>query len=97
MSTEPDESSIERLPAADQAAILTTLGALSAAFEHRDAEVLEGAYSDDADWVNAFGTVKKGGPAIVAYLRGLFADANGGRSRAEPPARRTCRRLQEVP
>ena len=33
-------------------------------------------YSADADWVNAFGSVKKGSEEIVAYLRGLFADGN---------------------
>ncbi|BBY24260.1 hypothetical protein [Mycobacterium stomatepiae] len=29
------------------------------AFDERDAEPLLDVYSDDADWVNAFGTVKR--------------------------------------
>jgi uncharacterized protein (TIGR02246 family) len=45
-----------------------------------------GVYSADADWVNAFGSVKKGSDEIVAYLRGLFADTNfnAGTLRAPP-------------
>jgi len=50
--------------------------ALLTGFRERDADKLDGIYSADADWVNAFGSVKKGGPEIVAYLRGLFADDN---------------------
>jgi uncharacterized protein (TIGR02246 family) len=34
------------------------------------------AGTDDADWVNAFGSVKHGRQEIITYLRGLFADAN---------------------
>src|SRR5262249_36117522 len=52
-------------------------------------------YSDDADWVNAFGTVKKGGPAIVEYLRGLFADPNFARGRQVAPPESTFRRLTD--
>ena len=37
------------------------------------------AYSDDADWVNAFGTVKRGRDDIVEYLRGLLRDQNFNR------------------
>jgi hypothetical protein len=46
-------------------------------------------YSDDADRINAFGTVKHGRDDIVADLRGLFADANFDRAssqgRRRPP------------
>jgi uncharacterized protein (TIGR02246 family) len=45
-------------------------------FQERNAQKLFGVYSSDADWVNAFGTVKKGSDEILAYLRGLFADDN---------------------
>jgi hypothetical protein len=48
-------------------------------FDARDAEPLQGVYSDDADWVNAFGTVKRGRDDIVEYLRGLFRDQNFNR------------------
>jgi len=64
------------LPTTDQEAIGKTLLTLLKAFDDRDAEPLRNVYSEDADWVNAFGTVRKGGAAIVEYLRGLFADSN---------------------
>lgn len=67
---------ISDLPQADQDAIAVTLLNLVTGFRERDASKLVNVYSDDADWVNAFGTVQKGGPAIIAYLKGLFADDN---------------------
>jgi len=45
-------------------------------FRERDASKLLNVYSDDAEWVNAFGTEKHGATQIVDYLRGLFADSN---------------------
>ena len=77
---------ISSLPQADQDAIGVTLIALMTGFRERDAEKLVGIYSSNADWVNAFGTVKKGGEEIVAYLRGLFSDANfnAGQLKAPP-------------
>ena len=62
------------LPPADQEAIGKTLLTLLKAFDERDAEPLRHVYSEDADWVNAFGTVKRGRDEIVDYLRGLFRD-----------------------
>ena len=77
---------ISSLPQADQDAIGGTLISLLSGFRERDAEKLVGIYSADADWVNAFGTVKKGGAEIVEYLRGLFSDANfnAGELKAPP-------------
>jgi uncharacterized protein (TIGR02246 family) len=77
---------ISSLPQADQDAIATTLISLMAGFRERDADKLVGIYSIDADWVNAFGTVKKGGQEIVEYLRGLFSDDNfnAGQLKAPP-------------
>jgi uncharacterized protein (TIGR02246 family) len=77
---------ISSLPQSDQDAIGVTLIALMTGFRERDVEKLVGIYSSDADWVNAFGTVKKGGEEIVAYLRGLFSDANfnAGQLKAPP-------------
>jgi uncharacterized protein (TIGR02246 family) len=77
---------ISSLPQADQDAIGATLISLLTGFRERDAEKLVDVYSTDADWVNAFGTVKKGGEEIVTYLRGLFADANfnAGELKAPP-------------
>jgi uncharacterized protein (TIGR02246 family) len=73
------------LPQADQDAITTTLLSLSAGFQSRDVNQLAGVYSADADWVNAFGTVKKGSDQIVSYLRGLFADDNFNAGTLEAP------------
>ncbi len=79
-------ASFSELPAADQEAIGKTLLTLLKAFDDRDAEPLRTVYSVDADWVNAFGTVKRGRDAIVEYLTGLFADANFNRGElAGPP------------
>jgi uncharacterized protein (TIGR02246 family) len=71
-----ETAGLSSLPQADQDAIATTLLGLQAGFRERDADKLTGVYSADADWVNAFGTVKKGSDEIIGYLRGLFADAN---------------------
>ena len=71
-----DPNDLSSLPQADQDAIGTTLISLLTGFRERDAEKLVGIYTADADWVNAFGSVKKGGDEIVEYLRGLFSDDN---------------------
>ena len=74
------------LPPADQEAIGKTLLMLLKAFDDRDAAPLRRVYSDDADWVNAFGTVKRGRDEIVDYLTGLFRDDNFNRGElAGPP------------
>ena len=74
------------LPPADQEAIGKTLLTLLKAFDDRDAAPLRRVYSDDADWVNAFGTVKRGRDEIVDYLTGLFTDDNFHRGElAGPP------------
>jgi uncharacterized protein (TIGR02246 family) len=67
------------LPPADQEAIGKTLLTLLKSFDDRDAKPLRGVYSEDADWVNAFGMVKRGRDEIVDYLTGLFADDNFNR------------------
>ena len=77
---------LSSLPQADQDAIGRTLIDLLTGFRERDADTLVGVYSADADWVNAFGTQKKGREEIVAYLRGLFGDNNfnAGQLKAPP-------------
>jgi uncharacterized protein (TIGR02246 family) len=76
MTLAADSNDISSLPQADQDAIGATLISLMTGFQERNAETLVGIYTSDADWVNAFGTVKKGGDEIVDYLRGLFSDDN---------------------
>ena len=95
MADEPILSGLDAFPAADQAAIATTLGALLTGFMERNADALAAVYSDDADWVNAFGTTKKGGPEIVEYLRGLVADANFDQGKLAAPPESTLRRLTD--
>jgi uncharacterized protein (TIGR02246 family) len=73
------------LPPDDQQAIGKTLLTLLASLRNRDAESLQAVYSDDADWVNAFGRVKRGREEIVGYLTGLFADDNFNRGQPEGP------------
>ena len=77
---------LSSLPQADQDAIGVTLMALLSGFQERNADKLVGVYSADADWVNAFGTVKRGRDEIVDYLTGLFRDDNFNRGElAGPP------------
>ncbi len=81
------------LPPDDQRAIGKTLLTLLASFRNRDAEALRAVYSRDADWVNAFGTVKRGCDDIVDYLKGLFDDDNFNRGEPEGPPETTFRVL----
>jgi uncharacterized protein (TIGR02246 family) len=81
------------LPTDDQQAIGKTLLTLLKAFRDRDAEALHTVYSDDADWINAFGTVKRGREDILDYLRGLFADDNFNRGEPEGPPETSFRVL----
>jgi len=81
------------LPPDDQQAIGKTLLTLLSGFRNRDADALRAVYSDDADWVNAFGTVKRGRDEIVDYLKGLFADDNFNRGEAEGPPETSFRVL----
>lgn len=71
---------------ADAEAIGDTLTRLAEGFARRDVTMLEGVYTEDADWTNAFGTTVKGSKAILAYLERLFADPRfrAGRMRGAP-------------
>jgi uncharacterized protein (TIGR02246 family) len=80
-----DPIEFSSLPQADQEAIVTNLLALSSGFQARDVNHLTGIYSADADWVNAFGTIKKGRGQILSYLQGLFADDNFNAGNLEAP------------
>jgi uncharacterized protein (TIGR02246 family) len=81
------------LPPDDQQGIGKTMLTLLAGFRNRDAEALRAVYSWDADWVNAFGTVKRGRDDIVDYLKGLFADDNFNRGEPEGPPETSFRVL----
>jgi uncharacterized protein (TIGR02246 family) len=93
MTSESVSGEISSLPQADQDAIGVTLISLMTGFRERDAEKLVGIYSADADWVNAFGTVKKGAEEIVHYLRGLFSDPNFGAGQLKAPPETSLRVL----
>jgi uncharacterized protein (TIGR02246 family) len=86
-------TNFSQLPPADQEAIGKTLLTLLKAFDDRDVEPLQGVYSEDADWVNAFGTVKRGRDEIVDYLRGLFGDDNFNRGGLTGPPETSSRVL----
>lgn len=76
MTTEHPPGGVSALAPRDQEAIAWTLTSLLAGFSERNVDKLADVYTDDADWVNAFGSVKHGRQEIITYLRGPFADAN---------------------
>ena len=84
---------LSSLPQDDQDAIGVTLMALLSGFQERNADKLVGVYSADADWVNAFGSVKRGADEIVEYLRGLFADDNFNAGTVKAPPETSFRVL----
>lgn len=84
---------LSSLPQADQDAIGVTLTSLLTGFQERNADKLVDVYSADADWVNAFGTVKRGAAEIVEYLRGLFADSNFNAGNVKAPPETSFRLL----
>jgi uncharacterized protein (TIGR02246 family) len=84
---------LSSLPQVDQDAIGVTLMALLSGFQERNADKLVGEYSADADWVNAFGSVKRGADEIVEYLRGLFADDNFNAGTVKAPPETSFRVL----
>jgi uncharacterized protein (TIGR02246 family) len=93
MAAADSNDSSSPLPQADQDAIGTTLISLLTGFRERDAEKLVGIYTSDADWVNAFGSVKKGSDEIVEYLRGLFSDSNFNAGTVKAPPETAMRVL----
>jgi uncharacterized protein (TIGR02246 family) len=72
----------------DEAAVGAVLVALGHAFRELDAASAAPLYTDDADWVNAFGTARHGRDEIVSYLERLFADERfaAGKPVAPPQA-----------
>ncbi len=89
----PHSPDLASLPQADQDAIAATLLSLMDGFRQRDVDRLAEVYSADADWVNAFGTVKHGSAEILSYLRGLFADDNFNAGTLKAPPDTTIRVL----
>jgi uncharacterized protein (TIGR02246 family) len=85
MAAETESNDLSTLPQADQDAIGVTLLSLMSGFSERNVDKLAGVYAADADWINAFGTAKRGSTEIVEYLRGLFADDNFNAGQLEAP------------
>ena len=95
MTAEHSPAGLSALATRDQEAITRTLTSLLAGFRERDADKLTDVYSDDADWVNAFGSVKQGRQEILTYLRGLFADANFNAGTLKAPPQSSIRVLTD--
>ena len=95
MTAEHLPAGLSALATRDQEAITRTLTSLLAGFRERDADKLTDVYSDDADWVNAFGSVKQGRQEILTYLRGLFADANFNAGALKAPPQSSIRVLTD--
>jgi len=93
MTTEHPPAGVTALTPRDQEAITRTLTSLLAGFSERDVGKLADVYNDDADWVNAFGSVKHGRQEIITYLRGLFADANFNAGTLKAPPQSSIRVL----
>jgi uncharacterized protein (TIGR02246 family) len=93
MALEGDFGDLDSLPRSDQDAVTKTLSALLEGFQQRNADRLTGIYSSTANWVNAFGTSKRGGTEIVAYLRGLFSNDNFNAGTLKAPPESTLRVL----
>ncbi len=87
MTAAADSNDISSLPQADQDAIGATLISLMTGFRERDAEKLVGIYTPDADWVNAFGTAKRGGDIDRLVQRPR---------RPGPPSLTLCRRRATI-
>ncbi|MFZ0081141.1 MAG: SgcJ/EcaC family oxidoreductase [Trebonia sp.] len=95
MTAEHSPAGLSALATRDQEAITRTLTSLLAGFRERDADKLTDVYSDDADWGNAFGSVKQGRQEILTYLRGLFADANFNAGTLKAPPQSSIRVLTD--
>jgi len=54
--------------AQDEAAVRAVIDHWRQAWELFDGSVLNGDYTDDADWLNAFGVKQKGNAAIVEFV-----------------------------
>jgi uncharacterized protein (TIGR02246 family) len=93
VADEVNPNDLSALSQADQDAIGVTLLSLLSGFRERNADALVDVYSDEAHWVNAFGSVKKGGAEIVPYLRGLFGSDNFNAGTLKAPPDTTIRVL----
>lgn len=90
MQLQIDEASRARLSPDDQQAMSKALALLMRGFTERNADLLADVYSEDADWINAFGSRKRGAAEIVAYLRGLFTDGNFNEGELIAPPTSLC-------
>ena len=95
MTTQLGLEGLESVASGDQVPLVSTLSALFVGFDTRNADLLESVYTDDANWVNAFGSVKVGSKEIVEYLRGLFADKNFNNGTHATPPRSMLRKLSD--
>ncbi|MEE4211457.1 MAG: SgcJ/EcaC family oxidoreductase [Parvularcula sp.] len=73
----------------DAAAVRRVLGILGQGWGAGDAEMVSSVYSDNAEWMNAFGQIRRGSAAIEEYLADLWDgeadDVAEGEQRDEQP------------
>ncbi|MEM1381720.1 MAG: SgcJ/EcaC family oxidoreductase [Pseudomonadota bacterium] len=62
----------------DRRAISTLLTMTGQAWAEGDAKMFAKGYADDAEWMNAFGQIRRSASSIEAYLTELFAEAPDG-------------------
>ena len=63
---------------ADAQAIRDVLATAGKGWGTGDAELFASVYSDDAEWMNAFGQIRRSREAIETYLTELFAEDDDG-------------------
>jgi hypothetical protein len=80
---------LDVVPEPDRAEIVTTLGALFTGFAQRNADLLTDVYTADADWVNAFGSVKNGVPRSSATSVACSPTRTSATA-SSPPLRAAC-------
>lgn len=68
----------EPASAADAEAIREVLAITGKGWGTGDAELFASVYSDDAEWMNAFGQIRRSREAIENYLTELFAEDDEG-------------------
>ena len=73
-AVEKSKMTIDSLTHNDTIAVLEVINRRSEAMSRRDANLHRQNYAPDAQWLNAFGIMRKSRDSIVKFLAGLYAD-----------------------